>query len=266
MIYAIKVLLKEPFHLLRENTGRKFLWLCAKLGGKKRNHPVIINALGRKLRLVDTWSFLWQYHEIFYKQSYHFKTSKTNPLIIDCGSNIGLSILYFKNIYPESRIIAFEADQDVFMTLIDNTRGFDGVEYNQKAIWIHDGGIFLERDFVDGGRITEHSEHAVPSVRLKALLEQYDQIDMLKIDIEGAEYDLIEDCRDVLFKVRCLFVEIHCFAGQRQQLSRVLQTLEGNGFRYFIKNENNQLSPLTGNWVVNSSGMDVQLNLFAIQE
>src|SRR5690606_32260101 len=51
------------------------------------------------------------YEEIFVNHEYAFKTETESPLIVDCGANIGLSTLYFKSQYPQSRIIAFEPDK-----------------------------------------------------------------------------------------------------------------------------------------------------------
>lgn len=58
-------------------------------------------------------SFLNQYYMIFYKENYFFRASDT-PLIIDCGANIGLSNLYFSTLYPNSKIISFEADPTIY--------------------------------------------------------------------------------------------------------------------------------------------------------
>ena len=55
--------------------------------------------------------------EIFRKGAYLFHTDKKQPLILDCGSNIGMSILFFKMLYPGARIIGFEPDPDTFEIL-----------------------------------------------------------------------------------------------------------------------------------------------------
>ena len=55
--------------------------------------------------------------EVFVQSPYIFQTSKSNPLIIDCGANIGMSIIFFKHFYPDSQIIAFEPDPPTFDVL-----------------------------------------------------------------------------------------------------------------------------------------------------
>src|SRR5262245_6977657 len=55
-------------------------------------------------------SFVYMFEEIFAKASYSFHSDTDRPLIFDCGSNIGMSVLFFKKLYPTARITAFEPD------------------------------------------------------------------------------------------------------------------------------------------------------------
>src|ERR1700693_4874079 len=68
---------------------------------------------------LDFWFFSYSgfvclFEEIFIRQDYIFVSRRPDPLIIDCGSNIGMSILYFKRRYPKARIIGFEPDPATF--------------------------------------------------------------------------------------------------------------------------------------------------------
>src|SRR5271169_1281292 len=60
------------------------------------------------------------FEEIFLTGDYFFSTTTSSPNILDCGSNIGMSILYFKNLYPDARILGFEPDPDTFGMLRRN--------------------------------------------------------------------------------------------------------------------------------------------------
>lgn len=210
-------------------------------------------------------SFLWQFHDIFFKNVYAFQTSVERPVIIDCGANIGLSILYFKKMFPEAEVIGFEPDPDVYRALQQNVSGFSGVHCHEKAVWVHDRGIYLERDFADGAHVTEKSEHFISSIRLRDELGKHERIDLLKMDIEGAEFELLEDCKGSLQHVERLFIEIHTFAGQLQKVADLLKAVEAAGFRYFLENANYQNEPLSGSWIKSTTGMDMQLNLYAIR-
>jgi hypothetical protein len=65
-----------------------------------------------------------EYHilkrEIFSEHRYHFETDNPRPFIIDIGSYIGLSTLYFKRLFPHSTILAFEPHPEAFQLLTHN--------------------------------------------------------------------------------------------------------------------------------------------------
>src|SRR3989344_6241937 len=63
---------------------------------------------GFKINVLDYWAFLGMFEEIFIQKQYYFDSRNRRPLIVDCGSNIGLSVVFFKILYPEAKIIAFE--------------------------------------------------------------------------------------------------------------------------------------------------------------
>ena len=66
-----------------------------------------INFLGKKIKFSDNEAFIGMVNEIFIKKNYMFNSDDDAPLIIDCGANIGLSAIFFKQIYPNSKIICF---------------------------------------------------------------------------------------------------------------------------------------------------------------
>ena len=73
-----------------------------------------------RIRINDGPSAYVGLKDIFVQRIYHFESRRANPLILDCGSNIGLSLLYFASTYPQSRIIAFEPDPTIFPCLQEN--------------------------------------------------------------------------------------------------------------------------------------------------
>lgn len=61
------------------------------------------------------------------------------------------------------------------------------------------------------------------------------KVSFLKLDIEGAEYEVLHECRELLGNVQNIFVEYHSFADKKQELSGILKILENAGFRYYIE-------------------------------
>ena len=72
------------------------------------------NLITKEFHFIDSESFINQYLEIFENQCLFFETKNQKPKIIDCGANIGISILYYKRLYPEAQIIGFEPDPKFF--------------------------------------------------------------------------------------------------------------------------------------------------------
>ncbi len=63
-----------------------------------------------RIRYVDTDSLRTTYYQIFVEGIYQVDGLGAAPTIIDCGGNIGLSVIAFKQRYPQARILTFEAD------------------------------------------------------------------------------------------------------------------------------------------------------------
>ncbi len=180
--------------------------------------------------------FLHSHREIFEEEVYKFHTDKENPLIIDCGSNYGLSVLYFKLKYPNSKIIAFEPDKKIFELLKKNLQNYHSIELHNEAVWTEDKILSFHSEGSLAGRITDNPEEVnstVKAVDLKKYLNQ--KIDFLKIDIEGAENTVIFDIKDYLSNVDNLFLEYHGMPHEKQNLGDILNLLSGAGFHYYIR-------------------------------
>jgi hypothetical protein len=120
-------------------------------------------------------------------------------------------------------------------------------------------------DGKDGGHFSQFpAEHKidsqeVPVVRLVPYLDG--RIDMLKLDIEGAEVEVLLDASDHLDKVHHLFVEYHSYPKREQQLSELLEVLQEADFRYHLKP--GVFSPRPFMEMSTYNGKDNNINIFA---
>ena len=117
----------------------------------------------------------------------------------------------------------------------------------------------------DAGRITTSPVSQtieIAAVRLKDYLSE--PIDFLKMDIEGAETEVLCDRADSLSNVSNLFVEYHSISGQRQTIDRLLATLIGAAFRVHIHSTFTSSNPFSS--IDEIFGMDLQLNIFACRQ
>lgn len=231
-----------------------------------RYRPAVTNILGAPIELVDSASFIFMYREIFQQQIYRFPAANDRPYVIDCGSNIGLSVLYFKRLYPHSRILAFEPDDKIFNVLQRNMEhaGFKDVELHCRAVWTSETALNFMSEGADGGRLSgpgDLQDKVVGTVRLRDYLAT--PVDFLKLDIEGAETDVLVDCADSLANVKMLFVEYHSFAERPQTLHTLTTILAGAGYRLHIHPPVTSPRPFMSRDVY--GGMDMQLNIFAFR-
>lgn len=219
-----------------------------------------------KIEVSDFLSVAWQIKEFFGDERMAFYSEESDPVIIDCGSNVGISALYFKSIFPQARITCFEADPAIAEILKRNLKsnGAADVAVHQKAVWTHSKGVSFGSEGADGGSVQDGGNTVfVPSVRFKEFLQQFDRIDLLKIDIEGAEVEVLSDCSEELYRVKYLYVEYHSLSDGPQELDKLLLVLKNNGFRYYI----NRIGAFHAKPFIKIKdlAMDVQLDIHAIR-
>lgn len=281
MKLLLEISFRGVYYWLTDPMYRTFIGLVLRYGDRKRNSARRIRLLGHDWQVPDTYSFIWQFREIFTDRSYAFPCTHPNPVIYDCGSNIGLSILYYNNNYPNCRIESFEPNPTVADILQANTAGLRGctLHLHREAVWIRDEVLeFAVEGDPDAGRIDGASggmnggatggKSTGRSVRvqardLRALLERESRIDFLKMDVEGAESAIIPHIAPCLHKINSLFVEYHSRPGEPQALAEILGCLEQSGFRYYLKTENRRRQPLTNHG--QELGMDYQTNIYAFR-
>ncbi len=248
---------------LRSSYRRQFSEM-RRLARLPRYQPTVTTVFGKPFRIMDAASFISMEREILQQRLYHFSANREDPRIIDGGANIGLSVLFFKQLYPASRITAFEADPQVFGVLEENVRvqGCGSVQLVQKALWCSETIISFASEGADGGRVSRAQEVGdanVQAVRLRDYLDE--PVDFLKLDIEGAETEVLSDCANHLGNVENLFVEYHSFSTERQSLHQLLGILDGAGFRVHIHPSSQSPQPFLRRHT--QLGMDMQLNIFA---
>lgn len=221
---------------------------------------------GFTLNVTDFISVAYQLKEFFEDGRMFFKTFSETPVIYDCGANVGVAVLYYKNLYPNAVVKAFEPDPIIFNCLKKNLNqnGIFDVVLFDKAVWKNNDGISFGSQGADGGSIFfEGNKILLPSIRLKDLLSEETHIDLLKIDIEGAELEVLLDCKNELYKIDFLFIEYHSWKKEYQHLDLILKALSDNGFRYFIHSVGEHIQqPFMEHSI--SGDMDIQLDIHAI--
>lgn len=190
--------------------------------------------------------------DLFISGDYRFETNKEKPFILDCGSHIGLSILYFKKLYPKARIIGFEPNPNTFKLLKRNVvqNNLKNVELINAALSNRKGKSVLwisneeKSPWTWGDAIVRNKWNAprksrkikVRTVRLSQYIDKV--VDFLKLDIEGAETRVLKEIKTKLPLVKKMVVEFHGSSTNKENnLKEILKILEETGFSYTIEQQ-----------------------------
>jgi len=206
--------------------------------------PGSIRLLDYELQYSDLLSLCPQWHDIFIDGALEYRADSAAPRILDCGGNVGLASLFFKRRFPSARITAYEADPAIYKMLRANldANGAGDVESVHAALWTENGRVRFLAEGSDSGTIEVRSNGIdertvdVPSLRLRDLIanDPNGRINLLKLDIEGAEDAVLADCEPVLDQIDSIVMDLHEFDPLVRQAPRVLELLARNGFTYAV--------------------------------
>ena len=222
---------------------------------------------GKPVIITSPFWFLHSLDELFLDEVYKFKSDNPSPYILDCGANYGFSIIYFKRLFPDCEIIGFEPDKKIFKILEQNldSYNYSKVKLINAAVWKEDTQLEFSAEGSLGGAITElgtfeMNKCIVDAKELKPYLKGK-KIDFLKIDIEGAEFEVLNSCKGDLGNVENLFIEYHSDPKRPQMLVEILEIVKRAGFRFYIKEAwNNMTHPFVEH--MGTFFYDMQLNIF----
>lgn len=155
------------------------------------------------------------------------KEIKIEPsVIIDAGANIGSSVIFFKDVFSKAKIICIEPESNNFAQLKINValNKFLDIHFVEGGLWHKDESLVMNSDF-RGGKEKELSfslsdakerktSSTIKGYSLNTILSNYgiNEIDIFKIDIEGAEtylFDTLEKTKELLSKTKVLAIELH---------------------------------------------------------
>lgn len=209
------------------------------------NQPVVVPILHYKVHAYGYANLCVLFREIFVEEEYqYFQSTEDQPVIIDCGANIGLATLYLKWKFPNAVIHAFEPDPSAFELLQKNVQSnqLSNVHINNQAAMDQPGAIRFYRSpqttaslmmSTVKGRLTEESIDVL-AIDFPQFVKQ-SGVRYLKIDIEGAETPVFERMHTAtgFGELHQIIMEYHHkIEGHPSALARMLQILEEQNFEY----------------------------------
>lgn len=226
-LFSLPVLVKYYFHSYF--LQKKFITVKIKSAALLSNHIHIRcrNGIDRKVLFY-----------VFF-QNFHLTPSKylnkKSPVIVDLGSNIGCTIIDFKLRFPESKVFGFEMDIDNYKLAIANCSNFSNVHLFNKAVWIKRGTISYNKNSQTDAYSIQTSgnkdNQEVDCLSITDIINENDieNVDFLKMDIEGAEVNIFKETDlSWLDKVLSLNIEFHNLS--EVELEKYVQLLKTRGF------------------------------------
>ena len=195
-----------------------------------------------RVRHSDKNSLWILINEILVNEDYYFDSNTSSPKILDCGCHFGLATLYLKQIYPNAKVTAFEPVPEIFAVAKQNFEscGLKDVTLLPYALSNEEqtATLHVSNNNPMGSSLENRYEGTDDTItpievqckKLSSYLQQ--PVDLLKLDIEGAEHLVLEEARPFLGNVHYLFVEVHILDGQTtRRLGSIITLLESAGFQ-----------------------------------
>jgi len=162
-------------------------------------------------------SDLKSFQAIFGRRQHDFPFRREPRVIFDLGANAGFSTVDLALRFPRARIVAVEAEASNVHLLRMNVAELPQVEVVHAAVWPHPGRLVLQDPGRDKWGFEVHEDGDGPvvgeveAVTIPELMERagVSRVDLLKVDIEGAEHELIVAGPAWLRRVGALVIELH---------------------------------------------------------
>jgi FkbM family methyltransferase len=156
------------------------------------------------------------FREVFLFKSYAIDW-KEPKIIVDGGGNIGLTSIWFTHQFPDAKIYTIEPSDNNYRQLLKNIAPYTNVTAIHSALWHRDSWLHIwNKTDSDWAFVVEECAATQPGAfqakSITSLMQEYNWpiIDLLKLDVEGAERELfLADYDFWITRTRCIVVELH---------------------------------------------------------
>lgn len=245
----------ENIHKLAEHIGMssafRFVLSYYLLKGRVSQNLYTIPVGRYRISFENIHDFVGLFSEIFFKDTYYLKKTPGSIRIVDCGANIGISLLYFKMRAPNATVLCFEPNPGARTILEKNiaqNQWFDTVTVLPYALSQSKGttDFYVKTGSASGSDASMANvfdTHAKKALKISVetdTLSTYltEPVELLKMDIEGPELVVLEELESAgaFRSVRQIQLEYHYMKGHFiRPLSDLLTLLERNGFKTAVE-------------------------------
>ena len=202
----------EEFHLTNLLRGAGSQPVAA-----PEKHRINIGGCPRDLWIRPRSGDVFIFHEVFTNQCYRIPTAilPQARTILDLGANIGMTTLFLAQFFPRARYVCVEPSPFNALLLRHNVEWLgERVSVVESAVADFSGNVsFTDSNWSWGGHIDSRTAgtRTVSCLTVGDIIESHQLkfVDLLKVDIEGAEKLLFSSRPAWLKKVGCIVIELH---------------------------------------------------------
>lgn len=208
-----------PFYYSELGVKGVALFLFSKCTGCKPIVRIQVPGIAHPVSIRIGTTDLATFKQVLVERHYEFDKPETPRFIIDAGANIGLASVYFTNRFPQAEIVSIEPEASNYEMLKKNTAHYPRIKPMQAALWRENEDLFLfdsghgNHGFQVGDekRETETRMGGTPGLTVDSILRDagHNQVDLLKMDIEGAEREVMSSSANWIDRVGVLMIELH---------------------------------------------------------
>jgi FkbM family methyltransferase len=220
------------------NPNEFYVALLRKLIPGLSNEVIALPLKDGNIINVDQFMTLFIYKEIFADRCYDIHIDRAEPQILDIGANTGLFALRMKQLFPTARVTCYEPFPPNFEQLQRTIKlnQLDGVSPVPKAVGAKKGSaeLYIHERNVGGhsfypAQASSQKSVTVEVIDLDTVLDGFpDQVDLLKLDCEGAEFDILTSSTHLAGKVQQIVLEP---SPRLYDIKDLLRRMEAVGFQ-----------------------------------
>ncbi len=188
--------------------------------------PIVVGK--EKLTIRPLESDVWVFGQVFGGKEYDVGARRTQqisalcsalndadkiPVIIDAGGNVGYTAVYLASVFPLATILTLEPDPTSFNLLKQNCAAIRNIVPIHGAVWSHNNGVSLGNTDAACWARTVNDGGPIPSYTIESLISSIPNgvVVVLKLDIEGAEREVVKHSATTIRQFPCIIVEPHDF-------------------------------------------------------
>lgn len=157
------------------------------------------------------------FKQIFLNGEYQFKLNGFSAKrIIDAGANAGFSPIYFAKRFPDATIVAIEPETSNFTLLEKNIKNYPQIKAIKGGLWANTCSLEIvslnaEKTGFEVREARIPGPDSVKGYSINDIMESFgwDSVDLIKIDIEGAEIEVLSQNNAWIDKTAVILVELH---------------------------------------------------------